>query len=121
MNRGDGGAIIEGQGYAVGVDRVREVLPDLRAGRSPGWMGFGLTYPSDVAALEVDTVVPGSPADEAGFGRDPRFLVAIDGKPLDNTLRSYCEAVKGNAVRVRGPRRLRDRVQRAGLGHVTMA
>lgn len=95
VNRGDGGAIIEGQGYAVGVDRVREVLPDLRAGRSPGWMGFGLTYPSDVAALEVDTVVPGSPADEAGFGRDPRFLVAIDGKPLDNTLRSYCEAVKG--------------------------
>jgi len=47
-----------------------------------------------VGALEVDTVVPGSPADEAGFGRDPRFLVAIDGKPVDNTLRSYCEAVK---------------------------
>jgi S1-C subfamily serine protease len=95
VNRGDGGSIIEGQGYAVGVDRVRELLPDLRAGRSLGWMGFGLTYPEDVGALEVDTVVPGSPADEAGFGREPRFLVAIDGKSLDNTLRSYCDAVKG--------------------------
>ena len=36
---------IQGQGYAVGVDRVKEVVPELRAGRSMGWTGMLFTYP----------------------------------------------------------------------------
>jgi hypothetical protein len=38
-------------------------------------------------------VVPGTPAEEAGFGTRPYLITAIDGSPVDTRLLTYCRAV----------------------------
>jgi S1-C subfamily serine protease len=73
------GRIIQGQGYAIGVDRVKEIVPLLRDGTSLAWTGMGFEYPvfpEDLtslglpaqAGLIVRSAVPGTPAAAAGFG-----------------------------------------------------
>jgi serine protease Do len=109
-----GGRIIQGQGYAIGIDRVKEIATDLRAGRSHAWLGMNLMYPTQNAdftslgfrqpipgAVIVTSAIPLSPAANAGFGQQPIALTAIDGRPLDGTLGSYCDVV--------GSRRAGDR------------
>ncbi|HWH14959.1 MAG TPA: trypsin-like peptidase domain-containing protein [Miltoncostaeaceae bacterium] len=97
-----GGRTIQGQGYAIGIDRVREVVPSLAAGRSLFWTGLGLDFvpdPSDQPNLPqrpglfVDNIVPGSPAAQVNFPK-PSYIVAINGQSLDGTLQSYCNAVQ---------------------------
>lgn len=89
--------------YAIGVDRVKEITAVLRQGRSLAWTGMGLVIPagaSDLARLRlpavpgivVTTAFPGSPAEQARFPK-PSLIVAIDGKPMNNGLPSYCGAV----------------------------
>lgn len=98
-----GGRAIQGQGFAIGADRVKQVVPQLRAGHSPGWTGMTFDYPSaDQLAKEklppgllVTHVVPGTPAARAGFGKQPTLVTAVNGTPIENTLASYCQAVKG--------------------------
>ncbi|WP_217922988.1 trypsin-like peptidase domain-containing protein [Miltoncostaea oceani] len=105
-----GGRAIQGQGYAIGVDRVKEIVPQLRRGRSIGFTGMGLVHvtdPGEFAAdlasaglpaapgLVVQTVVPGSPAEEAGFGREPVLVTAVNGRPMDGSLPAYCAAIGG--------------------------
>ncbi len=95
------GRIIQGQSYAIGVDRVREVVADLRQGRSQGWYGLGFRYLGASAlkrqglpaGLVIDKVVEGSPAREAGVPSNRLLLTAVDGRPVSNSLASYCEAV----------------------------
>jgi S1-C subfamily serine protease len=95
------GRIIQGQSYAIGVDRVREVVTQLRTGASPGWYGFGFRYLSaddlrdrDLpAGLLVNTVIPGSPAQRAGIEPGQLLLTALDGRPVSNSLAGYCDAV----------------------------
>jgi S1-C subfamily serine protease len=109
-----GGRIIQGQGYAIGIDRVKEIATDLRAGRSHAWLGMNFEYATQDAdftsrgfrqpipgAIIVTSAVPLSPAANAGFGQQPVALVAIDGRALDGTLGSYCDVV--------GSRRAGDR------------
>ena len=103
IQRRAGGQIIEGQGFAIGVDRVAEIVPTLREGRSIGWTGGSLLYPGlDVnpadlglppgPGLIIDQVVPGTPAVEAGFGRTPALLTAVDGQPLGRDgIPGYCK------------------------------
>jgi S1-C subfamily serine protease len=104
IQRRAGGQIIEGQGFAIGVDRVREIIPVLRQGRSVAWTGMSLLIPGldvDPASLGlppgpglvVDTVVPGTAAEEAGFGRTPALITAVDGRTLGQGIPGYCEAV----------------------------
>jgi S1-C subfamily serine protease len=105
IQRRAGGQIIEGQGFAIGVDRVREIVPSLRSGRSLAWTGMGLAIPGiDVdpatlglppgPGLVIDHVVPGSAADRAGFGRTPALLTAVDGVSLgQGGIPAYCGAV----------------------------
>ena len=97
-----GGRTIQGQGYAVGIDRVREVVPTLVSGRSLFWTGVGLDYvpdPSDEPNLPqqpglfVDNIVPGTPAAQAGFP-NPSYIVGVNGRAMDGTLQGYCEAVQ---------------------------
>jgi len=98
-----GGRIIQGQSFAIGVDRVREVVGGLRAGRSPGWYGLGFRYLSaselrrrDLpAGLLVASVVDGSPAARAGIRPGELLLTAVEGRPVGNSLAGYCEAVEG--------------------------
>jgi S1-C subfamily serine protease len=94
-----GRAPVQGQGYAIGVDRVKEIADALRAGRSQGWAGFGLEFPpvgllarkglpSGVLATNA---VPGTEADREGFRNV--LITKINGAPLEPTMRSYCGAV----------------------------
>jgi len=86
------------QGYAVGADRVREVMEELRQGRSIGYAGFGFSAfagaPGAPPGLFVENTIEGSPADEAGLGRGQKVITTIDGVPV-RSFRAYCEAVAG--------------------------
>jgi len=99
-----GGRRLQGQGYAIGVDQIKRFVPLLSAGTSIGWTGLGLE-PADPAELSrqnlpagllVKNAIPGTPADKAGFGDNKtRLITAVDGKPLDGSIRSYCAIAGG--------------------------
>lgn len=97
------GRIVQGQNYAIGVDRVREVSDAMRSGRSPGWTGAGFQYlTSDELrkrglppGILIAGAAPGSPAERAGLGSGDNLLVAVNGQSLDNSLASYCDVVRG--------------------------
>ena len=97
------GRIIQGQGYAIGADRVREVTGVLRTGRSLAWMGLSFEYlPARKFArrrlpvgLVVAGAVPGTPAARAGLGRGELVLLAVNGVRVANSLASYCDATVG--------------------------
>jgi serine protease Do len=94
-----GGRRLQGQGYAIGVDQIKRYVPVLSSGTSIGWTGLGLE-PADPAQLQqqnlpagllVNNAVPGTPGDKAGFGDNKtRLITAVNGKPLDGSIRSYC-------------------------------
>ncbi len=103
-----GDRTIQGQGYAIGVDRVKEVIPQLRSGRSIGWTGMDLIHVVDPAGeasnlasaglpalpgLVVINVVPGTPAAAAGFGVSPALITAVNGRTMDGSLPAYCAAI----------------------------
>ncbi len=107
---------IEGQFYAIGVDRVKLIAPELRgrATRSAG-TGWASSIPTsdadftdngfpivpdpagvegDVGGLIVARTVPGTVAANAGFNANaPASIEAINGQAIDNTLGSYCSVV----------------------------
>jgi len=96
---------IEGQNYAIGVDRVREVVPGLAEGKSIAWTGMGFTYPTQEADLTdrglpvlsgliVERVVPGTTAEAVGFGQGPVLITAINGQTLTPDIRSYCNLTR---------------------------
>jgi S1-C subfamily serine protease len=97
-----GGRRLQGQGYAIGVDQIKRYVPLLAAGTSIGWTGLGLE-PADPAELQrqnlpagllVNNAIPGTPGDKAGFGDNKtRLITAVNGKPLDGSVRSYCDIV----------------------------
>ena len=97
------GRVIEGQNYAIGVDRVKEVVAVLRTGRSIGWAGLGFGYPSELenarrgapAGLLVSSAFPGTSAHGAGLGDGSGAIVAVNGMPVGSSLSGYCDAVSG--------------------------
>jgi S1-C subfamily serine protease len=87
------------QGYAIGVDRVREVLADFRDGRSRAWFGAGLLTPPP-GVLEREQLPAGILATAAQDGTSAAdlrleevLITRIDGKRIGSTLASYCKAV----------------------------
>ena len=92
------GRTIQGQSYAVGVDRVKEITALLSKGRSIGWTGMSFEYPSADGdarpGLLVSGAVSGSGAERAGFGKKPLVVTAVDGTPVDRSLASWCDAVR---------------------------
>jgi putative serine protease PepD len=87
------------QGYAIGVDRVREVLSDLREGRSRAWFGAGLLTPPP-GILQRQGLPPGMLVTAAQEGTTAErlrleevLITAIDGKRVGSSLASYCGAV----------------------------
>src|SRR4051794_2984790 len=99
---GIGGVPVQGQGYAIGIDRVKAVMPDLRDGRSHGWAGFGIAVPkkSELArahvkgGIYIGNALPGSPAFQAGLRAGPVLVTQINGLALSPTIASYCDAVR---------------------------
>jgi S1-C subfamily serine protease len=104
----------ENQGYAIGVDRVRQQLPRLTAGTSTNWVGMTLLYPGSVDevlalgypaeffgnAVFATGAVDLSPAADVGvrqlvedWGGQPIAVIGIDGKAMNGTLNRYCQAM----------------------------
>jgi putative serine protease PepD len=87
------------QGYAIGVDRVREVLSDFRDGRSRAWFGAGLLTPPPgilrrerlPAGMLVTTAEEGTAAEDLRL--EEVLITSIDGKRVGSSLASYCRAV----------------------------
>jgi putative serine protease PepD len=115
---GSDGRPLEGQNYAIGIDRARNVLTALRRGRSVSWTGATFGYPTTEELLErrlppglyLTGAVPGTPAARAGLGGSGELLAGIDDRPLASTLSSYCAAVAGRP----GGRELRLTLARPG-------
>ena len=85
----------ENIGFAIPVDRVRQVLEDqlLSPEASRAWLGFSVVpdgppvRPGDAgparARLRVDHVFAGGPAEDAGLARNSHIL-SINGKPVSS-------------------------------------
>ena len=89
----------QNQNYAIGLDRVREMVSRLRRGISIGWTGLGLDFHPTLNGAIVTNVVPGTPAAAANID-PPQLLTAIeaprsDPDKLEGTLADYCSAVRG--------------------------
>ncbi len=87
------------QGYAIGVDRVKEVTEDLREERSQGWAGLALVVPK-VSELQEANLPPGivagapQPGSDAEAQRLAEVLITeIAGNPVSADMASYCRAV----------------------------
>jgi serine protease Do len=121
----------ENIGFAIPVDRVRQVLEEslLSPNQAQAW--FGLELGQGPAALEVVRVMPSSPADRAGVKTGDR-VVALAGRPiagLEEYNRQRVAIAPGESVQVeflRGNERIKvtidswDRIdgylfERAGL------
>jgi serine/threonine protein kinase/S1-C subfamily serine protease len=91
------GRAIQGQNYSIGVDRVKSVVNYLRTGKSLGWVGFNMTYPSaeDLGELppgvKTSSGVAGTPAAGAVNGKT-LLIIGVNGKRVTNSLASYCAA-----------------------------
>jgi S1-C subfamily serine protease len=93
---------IENENYAISIERVNEILPGLKAGKSPKWIGATFDELIDAQTGEpvimgIRHVTPGGPADRAGIppatGTLPDYLIeSIDGKAVV-TLHDYCAVV----------------------------
>ena len=100
----------ENEGYAIGVDRVKQVIPRLRAGHSNLWTGLTLESTSelpdgaladlgfaDVEGLLVTGFVGGTPAANSPITDQVALLVGIDRRRMDGSTSSYCRAVRGQS------------------------
>jgi S1-C subfamily serine protease len=94
---------LEGQSYAITAERLRELLPALRAGSSTGDFGLllepfvgvltGGDQPGRSNALVVRTVDARGPAAEAGL-RPGMLIARVDGERV-RTLADWCQAIAG--------------------------
>ncbi len=82
----------QGQGFAIGVDLVKERLETMDGGDSIGYLGFDFTADGD--GLVVNNAVDGTPAADKGIGSEQAIITAINGQPV-GTRDDYCKAVEG--------------------------
>ncbi len=100
--------------YAIGVDRVKEIVPGLASGKSVTWTGLGFDAYLTATALKDPTLLGnlsavGLPAMTGIFinhlaagTADPGFtmpalIVKANGKTLEGTLSDYCSAIAGGS------------------------
>src|SRR3954452_15965474 len=84
-----GGVPIQGQGYAIGVDRVKEVMATLRTGHSQGFAGFGILFPPSKRLGGAALAVPMKDSATHAF-----LLQGVNGTRLHGSFASYCDAVR---------------------------
>ena len=100
----------ENESYSIGVDRVKEVVPGLRAGRSSLFTGLTLESSNDLpegtltrlglseaAGLLVTGAIAGTPGANSPIAQQVALLVGIDGRPMDGRTATYCNAVRGQS------------------------
>ena len=93
-----GGRAIQGQNYAIGVDRVKQTVDYLKTGKSLGWVGINFGYPTAAelqaeggSGLKVLGAVQGSPAAKAGL-KSGEYVAGVNGTQIQNTIASWCAA-----------------------------
>ena len=81
------------------MERVKEVVAELRDGRSAGWFGAGLIVPPRAAqrrerlrGILATGAVPGTSASENRI--EGALISGVDGRSVDPDLQSYCDAVE---------------------------
>jgi S1-C subfamily serine protease len=89
-----GGAPIQGQGYAIGIDRVKRVLGDLSQGKSEGYAGFGIVFPGKHSALQSAGGAAIAVPMEGSASRSGFLLSEVNGTALKGTFAGYCDAVR---------------------------
>jgi putative serine protease PepD len=92
-----GGQPIQGQGYAIGVDRVKEVVGTLRGGHSRGWAGFGLEFLKHKPQGARSEGVVAVPMGGSGAEAPPPvsgLVSEINGAHVGTTFAGYCDAVR---------------------------
>jgi S1-C subfamily serine protease len=102
-NTSQDGRTIQGQSFAIGVDRVKQVVSKLASGHSAQWIGANFRYPSQQqlvaqrlpTGIYLDGAVAGSAAAKAGLGAGSALLTAVNGQPTQNTLQGWCSATRG--------------------------
>jgi S1-C subfamily serine protease len=94
----------QNQNFAIGVDRVKELVPTLAAGDSIGWAGFGFIAvpPGELAsagipdpgggALLVTSILPGTGAEKEKIFVDD-LITGVNDKQVVNR-QQYCDAVE---------------------------
>jgi S1-C subfamily serine protease/pSer/pThr/pTyr-binding forkhead associated (FHA) protein len=87
----------QNENFAVSVRRILQLLGELKAGRSPKWIGatFAEGFLDGRPVLAFSGITPGGPADQVGIrgeGFDgPEFaIIGIDGQEIE-TFQDYCE------------------------------
>ncbi len=113
------------QNYAIGVDKVKQVVPGLERGDSVGFLGFTIfedprdipgAPPIDGLGVPVGGAVDGTAAARAGFGQTPAIVTGVNGHRV-RVPSDYCRAVRGLDS---GQRVDVDYVGPSGPGRVTL-
>jgi S1-C subfamily serine protease len=81
------------QNYAIGIDRVHQLLPTLASGHSLGFMGAFMRFEPQTYPV-VTGVVPGSPAARAGLAKGD-VIAGLDGRDIagDISEAGWCKRV----------------------------
>lgn len=102
--------------YALGPDRLSEVIETLRSGgRRLGWLGMTLRKTSDRSGHQVGAVLEDCPADAAGI-KPGDVLLAIDNQPVIDP-----SVVAKRVVHSRPGTKLRIKIMRDGEIQTTTA
>jgi S1-C subfamily serine protease len=99
------GLEVENQAFAIGVDRIRELLPGLRDGVSSNWTGFAMYFPEEAELSQAGLprgpiilgTIPGSPAAASGLDAAVYQVTAIEGRDFNPQLDmrdDFCRAVR---------------------------
>ena len=98
-----GGVPLQNVGYAIGVGRVREVVAELRRGRSTSWLGTGLEFPPPAQlrrrglprGVVTLSAAPGTSAAKAGLKGKSVLITTVEGRRLKGTLPNWCDVTRG--------------------------
>jgi S1-C subfamily serine protease len=96
-----GGVPLQNVGYAIGIERVKEVVDQLKRKQSLGWLGTGLEFPPPAQlrarglprGVVTLSAVPGTPADDAGLKGKSVLITSIDGARMTGRMTDYCDEI----------------------------
>jgi 2-alkenal reductase len=96
-----GGVPLQNVGYAIGAQRVKEVVDQLRTKKSLGWLGTGLEFPPArelrqrglPRGVVTLSAVEGTPAHDAGLEGKSVLITSIGGEKMSGAMTDYCDEV----------------------------